>query len=240
MDYLVPDITHGTGYLVIVPQMRFNCHGYITGWSALTRFASTDIAIQYLKHDITFQLWRPRAGSNSAVYDFVGSHHLGFIGNTLRHGTTVVDGTQFFNFTSAQPQSSSQSRLYFQPGDVVGWYIHTLVQSIDIPLTVVYKDTSRSSVDSSLQPVDMYSTVIDNALAHSQPPCELSLHGSRTTRMSSVIPYVNVDYGKLGLNSIPLNVRLFNISLYSVIFFLQYPSVVHRHKMARLEFVLAS
>ncbi len=197
MDYLVPDTTHGTGYLVIVPQMRFSCHGYITGWSALTRFASTDIAIQYLKHDITFQLWRPRAGSND-IYDFVGSHHLGFIGNTLRRGTTVVDGTQFFNFTSAQPRSSGQSQLYFQPGDVVGWYIHTLVQSIDIPLTIVY---SRNSGDSSLRPVDMYSTVINNALAHAQPPCELSLHSSRTTRISSVIPYVNVDYGKLVLNS---------------------------------------
>ena len=165
--------------------------GYITGWSALTRFASTDIAIQYLKHDITFQLWRSRARS-SGVYDFVGSHHLGFIGNTLRSGTTVVGGTQYFNFSSAQPQSSGQSPLYFRPGDVVGWYIHTLVQSIDIPLTVVYKDTPHPV----LRSVDMYKTVIDNAISRRQPPCEISLNSDRTTRISSVIPYVNVDYGK--------------------------------------------
>lgn len=197
MDYQLPDTAHGTGYLVIVPQMSFTCHGYITGWSALTRYASTDIAIQLLRHDITFQLWRPRARS-SGVYDFVGSHYLGFIGNTLRRGTTVVGGTQFFNFTA--PQSSSQSPLYFQPGDVVGWYIHTLVQSIDIPLTVVYKDTSGSLADPNLRPVDIYSTVIDNAHSRKQPPCEVSLNSDRTTRISSVIPYVNVDYGKLSLH----------------------------------------
>ena len=186
---------------MIVPQMKFNCHGYITGWSALTRFASTDIAIQILKHDITFQLWRPRAGSNG-IYDFIGSNYLGFIGSTLRRGTSVVNSTQFFNFTSAPRRD--ESRLYFQPGDVVGWYIHTLFQSIDVPLTVVYKDTRRGSADPSLRPVDMYSTVMDNAQSHTQPPCELSLHSSRTTLMSSVIPYVNVDYGKFNISATEL------------------------------------
>ena len=234
MNYLLPDTTRGTGYLVIVPQMSFNCHGYITGWSALTRFASTDIAIQYLKHDITFQLWRPRARSNG-VYDFVGSHHLGFIGNTLRRGTTVVGGTQFFNFSSVQPQSSSQ--LYFQPGDVMGWYIHTLVQSIDIPLTVVYKDTS-SSTDPNLRSVDMYSIVIDNAHSHKLPPCELSLTSDRTTRISSVIPYVNVDYGKLVLNFV---LKCWLIIKFLVFYdILQYPSAVHRLKMGKLQLVLTS
>ena len=180
--------------------MTFSCHGYITGWSALTRHTSTDIAVQYLKHDITFQLWRPRPRS-SGVYNFVGSHHLGFIGNTLRRGTTVVSGTtRFFNLTSVQPRSSSQSPLYFQPGDVVGWYIHTLVQSVDIPLTLVYKGTSGGSTDSNLRSIDMYSTVIDNAISHKQPPCEISLNTDRTTRIASVIPYVDVNYGKLMLN----------------------------------------
>ena len=197
VDYQLPDTAHSTGYLVIVPQMNFTCHGYITGWSALTRYASTDFAIQLLRHDITFQLWRPRPRS-SGVYDFIGSHYLGFIGNTLRHGTTVVDGTQFFNFTAPGP--SSQSPLHFQPGDVVGWYIHTLVQSIDIPLTVVYRDTRRAPADPNLRSVDIYSTVIDNAHSRRQPPCEVSLTSERTTRISSVIPYVNVDYGKLSLH----------------------------------------
>ena len=157
VTYLTPDTTQSVGYLVIVPQMRFDCHGYVTGWSALTRLCSSDPAIDYLKHGITFQLWRPST-RDSGSYTFVGSNSLGFIGRGLRAGLTVVNGTQFFKFTSAQPSGNQGGmRLAFQPGDVIGWYIHTLVQSVDIPLTVVYRyprpPRSGGHANPSLRPV---------------------------------------------------------------------------------------
>ena len=196
VDYLIPNATQSVGYLVIVPQMRFDCHGYITGWSALTQFNSEDTVIDTLNHDITFQLWRPST-ENSGIYTFVGSNNFEFIGSSLRDGLTVVNDTQFFSLTASVDQE--EMRLAFQPGDVVGWYIHTLVQAGRVPLTIVYRDPTRSSSpsDPSLQPLDMYSTVIDDTdHGNTPPPCELSLCSDQTTLISSVIPYLTIDYGK--------------------------------------------
>ena len=183
-----------TGYLIIVPEMSFSCHGYITGWSALTRFSANDLAIDQLYHDITFDLWRPTPGVNGS-YTFVGSKRLDFFGQTLRAGMSVVNGTQFFKFESAIVHGPL---LHFQPGDVIGWYLHSLVQSTDNALTVVYKEQSAiasNQLATSSRPVDMYCTEIENAKSKARPPCELSILSDQTVVIPSVIPYINVDYG---------------------------------------------
>ena len=192
VNYLVPNATDRVGHLVIVPEMTFNCHGYITGWSALVQFASNADAIQYLYHDITFQIWRPNA-RDSGIYSFIGSQTIHFIAGGLRDNQVAVDGIQYINFTSAQPREPGE-RLVFQPGDVIGWYIHTFVQSPQVPLTVVYRSSSASSAGN---PVKMYTTMItDTNRADTPPPCELSLCSDQFTLIPSTIPYVTVDYGK--------------------------------------------
>ena len=126
IDYQSPNTSVFIGYLVIVPQLKFDCHGSITSWHALTNFNTVDAALDVLRHDITFQLWRPSAGDNR-LYSFVGSNIARFFGNDIRTGRTILeDGTQFSNLTSTPP---AQERLQFQPGDVIGWYIHTAVQA---------------------------------------------------------------------------------------------------------------
>ena len=193
-DYLVPNAMHSVGYLVIVPQMRFNCNGTVTGWSAITQFESNQAAIDNLYHDITFQLWRPSA-RDSGIYTFVGSQTVAFVSESLQENLIVVNDTQYLNFTSARP--FGENRLTFQPGDVVGWYIHGLVLSIERPMTVVYRTSTSSTDDRSLEPVDMYVTVIaDTEKADTPPPCELSLSNGQLTLIPSVIPYVTVDYGE--------------------------------------------
>ena len=192
VEYQSPNATHSVGYLVIVPEMSFNCHGYITGWSALTHLNSTEIAIDNLIHDITFQLWRP-SDRGSGIYDFVASQTPNFVGGRLQDGLRTVNGVYFFNFTS-DSTGQNQERLYFQPGDVIGWYIHTVVQSTEVPLMVVYRQSSSSN-GPGLQPVDIYSVVIkDTHRADTQPPCELSLESSQLTIIPSVIPYVAGEY----------------------------------------------
>ena len=126
------------------------------------------------------------------VYTFVGSEHIEFQDTSLRENLIDINGTQYLNFTSARPNGD---RLTFQPGDVVGWYTHRTIQSIDRPLTVVYRSSS-STDDPLLQPVNMYLTVIiDTDRADTQPPCELSLKNNQhVSVVSSVIPYVTVDY----------------------------------------------
>ena len=191
MKYQLPDHKLSAGYLILVPQMNFSCHGYITGWSALTRFSANNLAIDYLYHDITLLLWRP---IGNGTFTFVGSKRLSFVGRTLRRGMTVVNGTQFFKFVSAH---DGKPPLHFQPGDVVGWYIHSLVQSIRNALTVVYRNSVPSS---NLVPVDLYSTVtkLNKGRYNAMPPCEVSIRNSdQTTVIPSVTPFVNVDYGKL-------------------------------------------
>jgi hypothetical protein len=148
IDYQLPTVTVFIGYLVVVPQLRFACHGSITSWHALVHFNTADVALDVLYHDITFQLWRPSA-EDDRVYSFVGSNVARFVGNEIRAGrTTLEDGTTFFNLTSTPP---AQERLRFQPGDVIGWYIHSGVQATDQPLTIVY---SRMTSDKNV--VDLF------------------------------------------------------------------------------------
>ena len=199
INYLLPDDRYSTGRVVIVPEMKFDCYGKITGWSSLTRFSSSNLAIQHLKHDITFHLWRPRPGV-CGNYTFVGSKRLDFVGRNLRRGVTDVGGTRFFKFISAQPDDDV---LYFRPGDVIGWYVHTVVQSVDMPLSVAY--TTGSDI---LTPVDVYSTTVANGNSEARPPCEISIFSEQTSLTRSVVPFLTVDYGMLILPIIKSRVIL--------------------------------
>ena len=186
IDYQMPNGTEYIGYLVIAPQLRFNCHGTITNWHALTFFNTRENALDHLYHDLTFQLWHPSA-EDSRVYNFVGSNVAKFTGSEIRSGRA---DEQFFNLTATPPTSE---RLQFQPGDVIGWYIHTALQTIEQPLTVVYRHSSNSE-----NAVDLFSTEItDSDKAATRPPCNMALCGSQTTPIPSVIPYITVEYGKL-------------------------------------------
>lgn len=103
----------------------------------------------------------------------------------------MEDGTQFFNLTSIPP---AQERLQFQLGDVIGWYIHTLAQATDQPLSIVY-----SHATSDENAVDLFSMEIsDLGYSATQPPCDVATCSTNTALISSVIPYITVDYGKLG------------------------------------------
>ena len=178
------------GYLFIAPQLKFDCHGSITSWHSLTYFKTIDAALDVLFHDITFQLWRPSAEDNRVYYSFIGSNIARFIGNEIRAGRTILeDGTQFSNLTSTP---SAQDRLQFQPGDVIGWYIHTLVQATSQPLSIVYRHATSDD-----NAVDLFSTVIsDSDFAATPPPCDVAICSTNTTLIPSVIPYITVEYGK--------------------------------------------
>ena len=190
IDYQLPNISVFIGYLVIVPQLKFDCYGTITNWHALTYFNAGEAALNALHHDITFQLWRPSAEDNR-VYSFIGSNIARFRGNEIRAGRTILeDGTQFFNLTSTPP---TQERFQFQPGDVIGWYIHTAVQATELPLSIVYRHAT--SDDENV--VDLFSTVIsDLNYAATPPPCDVAVCSINTTLVPSVIPYITVEYGK--------------------------------------------
>ena len=190
IDFQLPNGDLSIGYLFIAPQLKFDCHGTITRWHALTNFNTEDAALDVLFHYITFQLWRPSAEDNRVYYSFIGSNIAQFAGSEIRAGRTILeDGTQFSNLTSTPP---AQERLQFQPGDVIGWYIHTLFQATSQPLSIVYRHAT--SDDNS---VDLFSTVIsDSSHAATPPPCDMAVCSTNTTLIPSVIPYITVEYGK--------------------------------------------
>ena len=190
ISFQLPNGDLSIGYLFIAPQLKFDCHGSITSWHALTNFNTDDATLDILFHDITFMLWRPSAEDNR-VYSFIGSNVARFIGNEIRAGRTILEeGTQFFNLTSTP---SAQDRLQFQPGDVIGWYIHTGVQATVLPLSIVYRHMTSDDENET----NMFSTVIsDSDFAATPPPCDVAVCSTNTTLIPSVIPYITVEYGK--------------------------------------------
>ena len=105
----------------------------------------------------------------------------------------MEDGTLLFNLTSTPP---TQERLQFQPGDVIGWYIHTGVQATELPLSIVYRHAT-----SDQNAVDTFSMVISDSDLAATPPPYVAVCSTNTTLIPSVIPYITVEYGKSKLFS---------------------------------------
>lgn len=173
---------------VIIPEMRFNCHGKITSWSALTIVNKDPSFLELLSHQLTFTVWRPREGNN---YDLVGQNVVLSEGDELIHGITQINNSSglihsdigYFRFDMKKPAE----QIAFQPGDVVGWNVHRTVGTTHSQLSVVYR--RASNLDS--QAVDLLSLETDKTITH----CSV-LQCDDTRRISSVLPYFSIQYGK--------------------------------------------
>lgn len=191
LRYLAPD-QHLQS--VIVPALHFNCHGYITSWSALTVIDSNPTFLQLLTYTITFTLWRPR---EEGSYDLVGVNDLTFEMNELVSGSTPIDNSSglvperyvYFSFQNKRPIENRN--LSFQPGDVVGWNIEKafgISSTITGPVLVVYKErTSQDQESVNLQ----YRSISNGTKMY----CSIE-HCDNFRMESSVVPYVSVHYGK--------------------------------------------
>ena len=179
---------------VIVPALDFNCHGYITSWSALTVIDSNPTFIALLTYQITLTLWRPR---EEGSYDLVGVNDLIFRETELRSGITPIDNSSglvperyvYFSFQNKRPIENRN--LSFQPGDVVGWNIEKAIgiaSTITGPVLVVHrKRTSQDQESVNLQ----YRSISNGTEIY------CSIEHSDSFRMeSSVVPYISVHYGK--------------------------------------------
>lgn len=114
--------------------MKFNCHGYVTNWTAHTLLQNS---ISFLPYAITFQVWRPR--SNERSYSLVGSNELRFAGTALRNGSTSIPGKSSVKYFSFNRRVEREERIHFVPGDVVGWFMSTSHHGeLAPPLSVLY------------------------------------------------------------------------------------------------------
>ena len=178
---------------VLVPQLKFTCHGVITSYSALTVVRAIQSFLDFLQFEITFVVWRPRA---LGIYDLVGYNRLLFSSAKLRNGLLVIDNSTgsvaendaYFKFTEEQ---APDEPVLFQPGDVLGWVV--VRDDLNVkPLSLVYREaTSGDTVDGS----DIF-TMLTSTQAIA--PCSISEcdAGVSKLQLSSIIPYLSVQYSK--------------------------------------------
>ena len=168
------------GFQVIIPEMRFNCHGYITNWTALTVAKPT---FKSLTHQLHFQIWR-RIGEGR--YQRIDDERIR-VPNV--DGGMEDEGNVFFQFENKAEEGNN--RMYFQPGDILGYYIKTSVPTVQL-LSIVFRNATPSDDPSVV--VDMYSYHI--SADGEQQLCEISTCGENITRYPNVVPQISVNFGK--------------------------------------------
>ncbi len=123
---------------VIAPQLRFNCYGYITSWSARTVVDNNPSFLTQLSYQITFTLWRPRNDGSQGNYDLVGRNDLTF--ELSEDKLTPIDNSsglvpdRYYYFTFQNKAPLENQNLSFQPGDVVGWNVERVRFGITGPI----------------------------------------------------------------------------------------------------------
>lgn len=122
--------------------MRFDCAGFVTGWSAHTTILTASNFLDLLTHTIKFQVWRPDPSGNS--YQLVGSNLIQFTGGAglqlERNNITTIPGQDdiaFFSFNQILEQSEW---IFFLPGDVVGWFIP--YRAVISPLSPLFRNST--------------------------------------------------------------------------------------------------
>ena len=177
---------------IIIPDMRFTCHGVITAWSALTIVLQRNNWVDILKHKITFMVWRPRKTNN---FDLVGQNEYLFTGAELKNGISEVENSTGFDADLGYFQfnrTKSEEQIAFQPGDVVGWKVHAYRYDTDVPLSVLFK---RANSQDTANVVDLLVLERNNSIV---TYCSI-LECDVVQTVSSVIPFISVEYGKWSL-----------------------------------------
>lgn len=164
---------------VLVPQMKFNCHGYITQWHAqLINNVSSSLG-HAIMH---FHVWRPSTSSNG-LYRLVGS-------NTFEIGpqnsTTRIQNSMMEYFSFSKKPAESDRQIFFQPGDILGWFSSSSSPHGRSPTLGVMLRNSSNQNDPTT--IIMKRTNIE--------PCEISDVAGDVQHLPSVVPYISVDYSK--------------------------------------------
>ena len=176
---------------VIVPEMRFNCYGYVTSWSALTVVDSTANFLSLLDYFITFTLWRP---NENIGYDLVGTSLVSFENLQVDpiDNSTGLAPQRYSYFRFVSKPSNAGGNLSFQPGDVIGWTIERSLEELTTitgPVSVIYRKATTQNQGS----VDILYFSSSNDTRDTI--CSIG-HCEELTNASSVLPYINVHYSK--------------------------------------------
>lgn len=183
-SFLSPNSINDQGHQIIFTGAQFDCHGYVSNWTALTALDNRYIK---LSHVIYFQVWR-RMGDTA--YRLVGSDKLSFTEEELRNGVLTLQhddsNIRYFYFNGKSSSGAQHSPIHFQPGDLIGCYIPPLYMTLFPPLNVVYTGANYTG------------TIGDMLVSYTSSPksCQVVDCGDSVDRTVGVVPQINVGYGK--------------------------------------------
>lgn len=176
---------------VIIPGAAFDCHGYITNWTALlANYFYRYPVPNNLQAEIFFQLWRPVGnGQYMRVDDDLVEVTSLEVEESDEVGVTNVPGVvQYLEFSGRV--GTDASRMFFEPGDVLGYFASGFIGAT-YGADVTFKRPSPS--DAGVQTVDMY---YFNTSTRDTQLCQMSICGDEVNVVSNVVPQLKVAYGK--------------------------------------------
>ena len=145
-----------------------------------------------------FQVWRP---TGEGTYTRVGYHKITVDGSSIQPSYTSSspgDGLAFYNFTSVAENRGEDTEgvednrpLYFQPGDIVGFFVRG--RSLQFPLIMTYRNSSEDDYEQLV--VDMFYTTKQVMNANDEQLCNMSECAENVIKISSVIPHIYFTYG---------------------------------------------
>ena len=159
---------------ILVPQMKFNCHGYITKWHAQL---INNVSFPFAHAMMHFHVWRPSTHSNG-LYSLVGSNAFE-IGP--QNSTTRIQNSMMEHFSFSKQPTESNHQIFFQPGDILGFFF-----SSSSPLGFMFRNSSNQD-----EPTTMIMKHTNTEL------CEISDGAGDVQHLPSAVPYISVDYGKI-------------------------------------------
>ncbi len=100
---------------VIAPEIKFNCYGVITEWTALVTLK--DVGIDFFGHQLYLQVWRPNSEIDGK-FELIGSNYFA----DVRVGASDVNQDFNLTFHHFTREISKENQIRFQPNDILGWY----------------------------------------------------------------------------------------------------------------------
>ena len=195
----VYDTNRETGYQVLLPDLKFDCHGYISNWSALTVLDSRVIAI--VTSFTELQLWRPTV-DDPDVYTLVDSKTNMFPGPPSNPRNQPDDASSPVKlYTFEEFAGSNDTRLYFQPSDIVGLFLHSF-EDLRMPLGVTFRNATALEASapngrvSRLYVVPFQKSTPLCTSSACKPLCGVSKCDNSTKIYDAVVPQLKINYGR--------------------------------------------
>jgi hypothetical protein len=199
------------GYQVLLPGLKFNCFGNLTSWSGLVAIPNRMTGALVTAF---FQIWRP---SGYGRYELVGFDEI-FVHEVYDDRVTDVTPNngdlayyRMVNATEVRDEDVEREKqenkpLYFQPNDIVGFFIPATFQ-----LYTTYRNQTENDQEHLV--MDMFVT---RAKGRTKALCHMNMCSNKTFTIESVIPNIFFTFGMCCALKFTWNLSYLHVVVYHV------------------------